>query len=63
MKIKSSADFRRNFQDVIDHVHYTKVPVIISKNRKPWVMVQTLPDDATQLQQLLKNVTAQTSET
>ena len=45
MKIKSTAEVRKHFQEVMDHVHYTKIPIIISKNRKPWVMVQPLPED------------------
>lgn len=54
MKVKSTAEVRKNFQDVIDHVHYTKIPIIISKNRKPWVMVQPLPQDDSELQQLVE---------
>ena len=53
MKIKSTAEVRKNFQEVIDHVHYTKIPIIISKNRKPWVMVQSLPEDDAELQKLV----------
>ena len=45
MKIKSTAEVRKHFQEVMDHVHYTKIPIIISKNRKPWVMIQPLPED------------------
>lgn len=55
MNIKSTAEFRRNFQDVVDRVHYTKIPVVVSKNKKPWVVVQPLPNDDTQLQELLNN--------
>lgn len=54
MKVKSTAEVRKNFQDVMDHVHYTKIPIIISKNRKPWVMVQPLPEDDTELNALIK---------
>ena len=53
MKVISTADVRKNFQEVVDHVHYTKIPVIITKNRKPWVMVQPLPVDDIELQQLV----------
>ena len=53
MKVKSTAEVRKNFQEVVDHVHYTKIPIIITKNRKPWVMVQPLPDDDVELQQLV----------
>lgn len=49
MKIKSTAEVRKHFQEVMDHVHYTKIPIIISKNRKPWVMVQPLPEDDAEL--------------
>ncbi len=54
MKIISTAEVRKNFQEVMDHVHYTKVPVIISKNRKPWVMVQPLPEDDKVMQKFIK---------
>lgn len=30
---------RHNFQEIIDTVHYTEVPVIITKYDKPWVMI------------------------
>ena len=45
MKVRTTSEVRRNFQEVVDHVHYTKVPMIISKNGKPWVMIQALPED------------------
>lgn len=53
MKIRSTAEVRRHFQEVMDSVHYTKVPVIISKNRKPWVMIQPLPEDDKELQKVV----------
>ena len=53
MKVISTAEVRRNFQEVVDHVHYTKIPVIITKNRKPWVMVQPLPEDSDSLQAMV----------
>lgn len=55
MKVRSTAEVRKNFQDIIDHVHYTKIPIIISKNRKPWVMVQPLPEGDTELTELVEN--------
>jgi len=55
MKIKSTAEVRKNFQEVVDHVHYTKIPVIVSKNRKPWVMIQPLPEGDTELQGLIND--------
>ncbi len=54
MKVKTTSEFRANFQDMVDHVHYTKVPLIISKNRKPWVMVQPLPEGDKDLQDIIK---------
>ncbi len=53
MKIKSTAEVRKHFQEVVDHVHYTKIPVIVSKNRKPWIMIQALPEEDDQMQQLI----------
>ncbi len=53
MKIRSTAEVRKHFQEVMDHVHYTKAPIIITKNRKPWVMVQSLPDDDKELEKIV----------
>jgi len=55
MKVRSTAEVRKHFQEVVDHVHYTKIPVIITKNRKPWVMVQPLPEDDKELQALVND--------
>ena len=55
MKVRSTAEARKHFQEVVDHVHYTKIPIIITKNRKPWVMVQPLPEDDAGLQELVDN--------
>lgn len=54
MKVRSTAEVRKHFQEVMDHVHYTKIPVIISKNRKPWVMVQPLPEEDVELKKLIE---------
>ena len=43
--IKSTADVRANFQDVIDNVHYTKTPLVITKRNKPWAIIYSLPED------------------
>lgn len=53
MKIISTAEVRRNFQEAMDTVHYTKTPIIITKNRKPWVIVQPLPDNDEALQDMV----------
>ena len=53
MKIESSSEVRKHFQEIVDTVHYTKAPVIVSKNNKPWVMIQALPDDDPQIQKLI----------
>lgn len=45
MKIVKATDARKNFQDVINDVHYTQTPVIISKRERPWVMIQPLPQE------------------
>ena len=55
MKIKSTAEVRQHFQEVVDSVHYTKAPIIVSKNRKPWVMIQPLPEDDVELNKLIKS--------
>jgi prevent-host-death family protein len=54
MKVRSTAEVRQHFQEVMDHVHYTKIPIIISKNRKPWVMVQPLPEDDADLKKMIE---------
>jgi prevent-host-death family protein len=43
--LKSTTDVRANFQDVIDNVHYTKTPLIITKRNKPWAIIYSLPED------------------
>ena len=43
--IKSTTDVRANFQDVIDNVHYTKTPLVITKRNKPWAIIYSLPED------------------
>jgi len=43
--IKSTTEVRANFQDVIDNVHYTKKPLIITKRNKPWAIIYSLPED------------------
>jgi len=39
-----SSNVRKSFQDVIDSVHYTKKPVIITKYNKPWVIVKSVKE-------------------
>jgi len=41
----SATDARRYFQEVIDRVHYTGEPVIVSKRSKTWVIIQPLEED------------------
>lgn len=53
MKVQTTSEVRKHFQEVIDHVHYTKTPMIISKNNKPWVMIQALPEKDSELQNLV----------
>lgn len=53
MKIKSTTEVRAHFQEIVDHVHYTKIPLVISKNKKPWVLVQPLPENDRELKKLI----------
>jgi prevent-host-death family protein len=53
MKVQTTSEVRKHFQEVIDHVHYTKIPMIISKNNKPWVMIQALPENDSELQDIV----------
>lgn len=55
MNIKTTTEVRARFQEIVDRVHYTKSPLIISKNGKPWVMVQPLPEDDRDLQTLVQH--------
>lgn len=45
MQFKNATEVRNNFQDVVDHVHYTTEPAIVTRRNKPWVMIVPLPDD------------------
>lgn len=58
MKVQTTSEVRKHFQEVIDHVHYTKIPMIISKNNKPWVMIQSLPEDDKVLQEVVDHESA-----
>lgn len=39
-----ATEVRSHFQEIVDSVHYKKQPVIISKHRKPWVIIQPLDE-------------------
>lgn len=43
--IRSTTDVRANFQDVIDNVHYTRTPLVITKRNKPWAIIYALPEN------------------
>jgi antitoxin (DNA-binding transcriptional repressor) of toxin-antitoxin stability system len=43
--IRSTTEVRANFQDVIDNVHYTRTPLVITKRNKPWAIIYALPED------------------
>lgn len=45
IKQKQATIVRQNFQEVIDQVHYTKEPLLITKHNKPWVIIQALDDN------------------
>jgi prevent-host-death family protein len=45
MKVISATEVRSNFQDIVDTVHYTKEPMLISKRGRPWVIVQPLTEE------------------
>lgn len=57
MKIESASEVRKHFQETIDHVHYTKAPVVVTKNNKPWIMIQALPEDDKDMQKLINTQT------
>ena len=44
MKVISATEVRTNFQDIVDTVHYTKEPMLISKRGRPWVIIQPLKE-------------------
>lgn len=43
MESVKATEVRNRLQDVLDRVHYTKEPVIITKREKPWVVIHPLP--------------------
>jgi len=45
MESVRATDVRNRLQDVLDRVHYTREPVIITKREKPWVVIHPLPVD------------------
>jgi prevent-host-death family protein len=55
---KQATEVRNNFQDTIDHVHYTKEHVVITRHSKPWVMIVPLPEQESETQKLLDKLAA-----
>jgi prevent-host-death family protein len=55
MRISTTTDARANFQDIINKVHYTKVPTIITKRGRPWVIIQSLPEEDSELEAMLQS--------
>ena len=51
---KNATQVRNNFQDTVDHVHYTKNSTVITRRGKPWVMMVPLPDDDKAVQKALE---------
>ena len=51
---KNATQVRNNFQDTVDHVHYTKNSTVITRRGKPWVMMVPLPDDDKEVQKALE---------
>lgn len=44
LKVVQATQVRKDFQEVVDEVHYTGKSLVISKYGKPWVMVEPLPE-------------------
>jgi len=49
LKVVQATQVRKDFQEVIDEVHYTGKSLVISKYGKPWVVVEPLPESDTSL--------------
>lgn len=54
MKIISATAARQNFQEVIDSVYYREEPVIITRRKKPRVMINPLPKDDKKIQKAIE---------
>lgn len=54
LKVVQATQVRKDFQDVIDEVHYTGSTLVISKYGKPWVIVSPLPEGDKDLQLAIK---------
>lgn len=54
MKKYSVSELRNKLQEVIDQVHYQKTPILVSKNRKPWVIIQAVPENDPDLKKMVK---------
>jgi|GEM_PF-917305 len=35
---------RKRFQEIIDKVHYQEEPIVVTKHRKPWIVIDPLPE-------------------
>lgn len=56
IKIVQATLARKELQQVIDQVHYTHQPAIISKHGKPWVVIQALPEADEIMQQSKRRI-------
>ncbi|MBD3208455.1 MAG: type II toxin-antitoxin system prevent-host-death family antitoxin [Candidatus Nealsonbacteria bacterium] len=36
---------RKRFQEIIDKVHYQEESIVITKHRKPWIVIDPLPEE------------------
>ena len=54
IRVIQATNVRKNFQEVLDEVHYTKQPLLISKHGRPWALIQPLPDEDPELVRVIK---------
>lgn len=45
VSVVQATEMRANFQEAIDRVHYTKEAILISKHKKPWVIIAPLSEN------------------
>jgi len=57
MKVTPATEARANFQEIIDTVHYTKEPMILSKRNRPWVMIVPLKEEDDEMKEIIENKT------
>ena len=45
---------RNNFQALVDKIHFSREPIVVTKHNKPWVIIQPLSKKDKKLEKLFE---------